>query len=394
MQCITYRSKQPHKRTSWLVRWSFTIAICMGLLLIPGFGLQAQGQTLVSAGSGSGNVGDSINIDINVENPSGMVGGSFNIYYNPKVVKPTGVTAGEVLQGCLFVPNPNYQNNGQSGVRIVWAGTTAANQDGCLCTITFEILAGGQSSLTLKDVSLKDINTQTIAVNTTGGKITVDTGKSTTATERPDTNSQIPPAHDYTGTTQPLTPAPEKQEAGQIVSFNDITDHWAKDSITKLSGMKIISGYPDGNFYPNKEITRAEFAVIIARSLNISAAGTQNLSFSDKDTIPVWAQKYIAAALQADIISGYQDGSFRPAENISRVEMAVMISRAMKKNVSATPQLNFTDASRIPSWAAGYVQAAVDAGVISGLPDGTFQANALATRAQSAAMICRMLGLK
>lgn len=107
--------------------------------------------------------------------------------------------------------------------------------------------------------------------------------------------------------------------------FSDISGHWAQANIKKAVSEGIVKGYTDGTFKPNGAVTRAEFAVMLMNALKPTGNGVE-LGFTD--TIPAWAEKSIAQALEAKIIRGYEDVTFRPAASITRSELAVMISRA------------------------------------------------------------------
>lgn len=98
---------------------------------------------------------------------------------------------------------------------------------------------------------------------------------------------------------------------------------WYADDVNKLIAFGIIKGYEDGNFKPDKEMTRAEVAVMISKALKLSAN-----SNGFKDTDSHWAKNYIAALKEHNIINGYSDGSFKPDGKITRAEMVVMINRA------------------------------------------------------------------
>ena len=155
--------------------------------------------------------------------------------------------------------------------------------------------------------------------------------------------------------------------------------------------MKVINGYADGTFKPEKNISRAEFAKVIALALSLPLTDEPELNFADQKEIPAWSRPYIAAAVQAGIINGYEDKTFRASANITRAEIAVMIVRAMQEQAPAGAQLNFTDAATIPAWAAPYIKVAADAGIITGKPNRSFAPSENATRAEAATMTAKML---
>src|SRR5690606_31280905 len=125
------------------------------------------------------------------------------------------------------------------------------------------------------------------------------------------------------------------EHTAPLPSFSDIAGHWAERQIIQAAMNHIVSGYPDGTFRPDHPITRAEFTVMLVNTLELD--GTASLdaldAFTDKEDIGAWAREAVAKAKQANIVIGYEDGTFRPGANITRAEMAVMVARALKLNV-------------------------------------------------------------
>lgn len=109
-------------------------------------------------------------------------------------------------------------------------------------------------------------------------------------------------------------------------SFTDVSaDYWALDYIEACAEAKIINGYGDGTFAPEKAITRAELTkmVCIAESL---ATGSETTAFSDISGH--WAESYVLLAASAGVINGYGDGTFAPEKTITRAEAAKIVAIA------------------------------------------------------------------
>lgn len=172
------------------------------------------------------------------------------------------------------------------------------------------------------------------------------------------------------------------------VSFTDASDHWAKEAIANAVATGIAAGYTDRSFKPDQYITRAEFTKLLVEGLDL-ASSSKALSFTDADSIPQWAQAYVQAAVDAEVITGYQDGSFRGDGNITRAEMAVMITKALDLELEAAEALSFSDADSIPGYAKERVATAVKHGLVQGLGNDRFGANEQATRAQAVTIILR-----
>lgn len=186
---------------------------------------------------------------------------------------------------------------------------------------------------------------------------------------------------------QAATKALVEKTAAEI-SFTDASSHWAKAAISNAVAAGIASGYPDGSFKPDQYITRAEFTKLLVEGLDLASSSTA-LSFSDAASIPQWAQAYVQAAVNAEVITGYQDGSFRGDGNITRAEMAVMITKALGLELEAAEALSFSDADSIPGYAKERVATAVKHGLVQGLGNDRFGANEQATRAQAVTIILR-----
>ena len=149
-----------------------------------------------------------------------------------------------------------------------------------------------------------------------------------------------------------------------------------------------LVGYTDGTFGPERDMTRAEVTTMFARLLTeqIEADKTDSNPFSD---VPkgYWAANYIGYMQQFGIITGYSDGSFRPDAPVTRAEFAAIASRFEKLTEGSK---SFTD---VPDtyWAARYIDFAATRGWVTGYSDGTFKPENTITRAEVAAVTCRLL---
>ena len=173
-----------------------------------------------------------------------------------------------------------------------------------------------------------------------------------------------------------------------FAASSDIVGHWAESAITSWQDKGLISGYEDGTFKPDNSITRAEFATMINKALGFTEKG--EVSFSDVKEGD-WYYDAISIAAKAGYCSGYTDGTFKPNATITRAEAAVMISLAKSLAKDETATSKFSDAANIPAWAKGYVGAVVSAGYMSGRPNGTFDGTNTITRAEAVSSIDRAM---
>ncbi|HUW63490.1 MAG TPA: S-layer homology domain-containing protein [Spirochaetia bacterium] len=176
------------------------------------------------------------------------------------------------------------------------------------------------------------------------------------------------------------------QPAVQTVKLTDIAGNWAYASIEKLVSLGTITGYPDGTFRPNNDITRAEFVTALVKALKLAPKSGPIFV----DTQGSWAQSYISTAAADGIVAGYNATHFGPNDLISREQMTAMVVRAAK--LTPVPgELTFKDAAQIDPWARWYVVTAVKDGIVNGYPDGTFRPLSYATRAEAVTVIAEIV---
>jgi hypothetical protein len=246
------------------------------------------------------------------------------------------------------------------GGQIVFAHTktgAVAGDNGALtlCTLTFEALAEGETSVRLISAKLVD------------SKL-----KASQPTARTELTSVI---------GKPIVRH----------TFTDLEGHWAKAKVERAADLGIAAGYADGTFRPNRPVTRAEFAAMLARALVLDLKKAEQAAFKDQAELPVWSRPYVAAVAAEGYIKGYADGTFRPNQLITRAEMTVILTRAL--NVIAEPgkQAAFADRASIPAWAEPSIAAAVDMKLVQGKGANTFAPNDTATRAEAVTLLLRML---
>ena len=155
-----------------------------------------------------------------------------------------------------------------------------------------------------------------------------------------------------------------------------------------------IVGYPDGTVQPNGKITRAEVATIFFRLLSDDtreAFWSTTNDYSDV-TADKWYNNAVSTLSRLGVISGYPDGTFRPDANITRAEFA-KIAVSFCKYGSTTYSGCFSDV-KASDWFSTCVETAKTSNLIAGYPDGTFRPNNAITRAEACTIVNRTLGRK
>ncbi len=182
------------------------------------------------------------------------------------------------------------------------------------------------------------------------------------------------------------------------VEFEDVIDHWAKEAVNDMGSRMIISGVGKNRFDPDREITRAEFAAIIARGLGLKP-GQGNNPFEDVNE-DAWYCDFVRTSAEYGIISGYGNGKFGPMDKITREQAMVMIERAMKiceleseagEDETESLLAAFDDSGQAAKWAKESMAACIKSDIISGKSSTMLGPKDKITRAEVAVIIRRLL---
>ena len=175
--------------------------------------------------------------------------------------------------------------------------------------------------------------------------------------------------------------------------FADTAGHWARGYASLLNANGIMKGEigSDGKTYfnPDRNLTRKEFAVTMARLLGLDTSYTGAMDFADDNSIPDWARGAVYAVSQAGIMQGSNSGGqlyFSPDADMTRAEVMTVIGRCLPRGYAAAA-LTYSDASSVPSWALDQVKICVSAGIIGGYQDNTLQPLGKITRGEIAKIL-------
>ncbi|EPD50281.1 hypothetical protein HMPREF1210_02852 [Paenisporosarcina sp. HGH0030] len=179
------------------------------------------------------------------------------------------------------------------------------------------------------------------------------------------------------------------------VAFKDTAKHWANKEIDSIASRFITEGKTAELFAPEQKLTRAEFAVLLVRALQVPLEDYKG-TFKDVPASKKWAAQQIEAAHRMGIVNGKDDGSFDPDADITREQMAAMMMRAIDySNPELTTNLpqkdKFKDDSKISMYAKEAVSNASKLGLINGRSNGAFDPKKQTTRAETAVVLYRML---
>ncbi|MFD1775166.1 S-layer homology domain-containing protein [Paenibacillus rhizophilus] len=156
---------------------------------------------------------------------------------------------------------------------------------------------------------------------------------------------------------------------GEATQFKDIADSYAQKEIQSLVEAGIISGYEDNTFKPNKAMTRAELAKIIVLALGLKENGDKAAPFKDVDPNS-WYRGYVSALVETGITEGTSATTFSPNSNVTREELVVFFIRAFKLEDTAKKlpvDTKLSDISEVSEWAKAQVSLAFKNGFINGV---------------------------
>ncbi len=179
-------------------------------------------------------------------------------------------------------------------------------------------------------------------------------------------------------------------------NFADITNHWAKAYINEGGSRTIIEGVGSNRFEADRSVTRAEYATMLVRGLGLQTVNS-NKAFTDVKASD-WFVSNVQTASQYRLINGYEDGSFRPNQAISREEAMVMLARAIRM-IDYASQISgnsgsisgYRDNGTLSSWAVADVELNLKAKTIQGDENKNLRPKSPISRAETAAVIIRLL---
>ena len=294
-----------------------------------------------------------------------------------------------VLQPAFSADVLAYQVTVPNHVARVNVTATAAGDHATLTVNGKSTASGAASDDIVLPVGTSNIQIKVTAENGLVQDYSIAVTRQGTSSVPPVTIT-VPEAPAQPDTDQPETEIEEPIIPNPIeVQFTDLDGHWAREAILRAVGLEFVKGYPDATFKPNQQLTRQEFAIMIVNVLQLEGEGIE-LPFTDASSIPNWSKGAISTALKAGIIKGYTDGSFRPNAIISREEMTVMLANAAGFIDLESKATDFADDSFISSWSKGAVSLMREMGMIRGKLNNYFDPKGSATRAEAVSVLLNL----
>lgn len=164
--------------------------------------------------------------------------------------------------------------------------------------------------------------------------------------------------------------------------MSDVAHHWARSAIERSIEDGNLKGYPDGTFKPDKHITRAEFITLANKTFKKETAIKEGIPpFADIHPTD-WYYSEMLTAYSDGYITGYLDQTLKPKQPINRQEVAIILQKILKANTE-NPSLTFTDLQQVPDWSREAIGTVVHHKIMSGYPDGSFRPATPITRAEA-----------
>lgn len=334
-----------------------------------------------------------ITVDI-AENP-GFAAAQIELTYNSDVAECRQIIPGEILKGMLADTNPKAAGEKQSAI-LSAAGTENISVSGKIASFVFDKPKEGnpefefiQLELTALDGTKLDCD---INIQNNYGDISPDGEKE--PNNKPGGNSSGGIGK-YNSGGGPLIIQPNgdiklADETKPAKTFADVDGtHWAKTYIDKAVEMGIVSGYENGTFLPDKEMSRAEFATIVWNMAG-KPASEEKLILNDV-TPDDWFYPQIAWAYKNGYISGTGENEFSPNTNITREQAMTILWRYKGSSDAENVTDRFSDCHEISEYAKSAMNWAVANNIISGTSKTELSPKTAATRAQLSAIIVRIL---
>lgn len=190
----------------------------------------------------------------------------------------------------------------------------------------------------------------------------------------------------YYTAKEPTPFAPEEM-------FPDMFGHWANEYVTELYTLGIVDGVDTHRFNPDGKVTRGMLVTILGRVNGVQPSMYWETGFADVD-INEWYGPYVAWARQCGLVDGFEDGSFRPKDNITREQMALIFTRFASyigASLTEGEAIAFADQDKISSWAADAVVYAQKTGLINGKDGNRFDPRGTASRAEMCTVTSRFI---
>ena len=386
-----------------------TLILSIVMMLFAGITAFASATELVVSDAKC-NAGEEISVDINMPANAGVVSVRLSVTFDASL-ELTEVVDGGILG------KYNHSNKLASPYVLSWENDTATQNfttTGKLVTLKFKVKENTFTNdypITIASAELLDFDINDVEYKITNGKVSV----SGVAQEEPDNGNweedesgdawyDDEPSGSAGGSVvskdepkpevKPDTPKEPEVVVKPAVTYTDVAEKdWFYPYVSTLSEKGIVSGNGNGAFAPQDNVTREQFLKMLLLATDAELKAGVN-TFDDVDNNG-WYKEYVLTAKEMGIVNGVSATKFGVGTNISRQDMAVMISRATEKlgiKLESQPTAAFADADKVASYAKDAVNLMKSIGLIQGY-NNEFRPSDNLTRAEAAKVICSLMEL-
>ena len=354
-------------------------------------------ETQLVFSSPSCNAGEEAVVEISLPQNSGVISVQLELEFDDELTL-VDVSDGEILGA------QNHKNTLSSPYVLSWENdflTENITSTGTIATLTFKVSSKAASkSYPVKVVraELLDKNINEVPFDITEGSIKVS-GKSSAnggsgGTASGSSGESVKNPTSDTKDSSVVEEAKVPEEDNEIYAYSDVKENdWFYSYVMTLSEKGVVSGNGNGEFAPNDNVTREQFLKMLLEAVGTEYANVEN-TFADVDN-SAWYAKYVLNAKKIGIVNGVSDVEFGIGENITRQDMAVMISRTIEKfyiDVSFAVVDAFDDSDVISDYAKKSVNAMKSIGLIEGY-NNKFRPIDNLTRAEAAKVISELIDI-
>lgn len=277
-----------------------------------------------------------------------------------------GFTYGQPSQPVLAVPPVLTADSTDNQLGQAVELTYASNPD----------WSGKITNVKVDDVSVRG------QYSITDGRISINAGTFSTAKEYLIVVKAT--GYEDASVTQPMTAKAGEEPKPVSPGLSDIKGHWAEPYINQMITAGVAGGYPDGTFKPDAQISRSEFVTLLVKTFKLEVKTGKIFD----DTANSWAKDYISTATAYGITAGYNDSIFGANDPITREQMAVMLVKAGQYQLAGEGKA-FADGNQISLWARDAISIATQQQIMSGYDDNTFRPQNNASRAEAVTVLAR-----
>lgn len=336
-----------------------TILVVLVCLLCAAFVVSAAGDPVFSVVSTEGAPGDTITVTISVSGNPGIAGMSAELNFDKSVLTPTGVSAGNVLSRKEIISNfdaPEFDANKADSLTFMFYGATNVTGNGAFFVVTFKVKDGVKPSTSLLEFICDDASNQSQGVYDIA---------------------------DVVGRVSIIEAEEEEEKDDDKTDEKPLAEIKLRNKANKI---KYMAGRSNGKFEPDENATRYEVVECFYNLFDVDVMVNNSKSFKDVSTKYNSMVNLFAAA---GVVKGYDDGTFKGDNTITRAEFCVLIVNLMGLDISKARDQGFPDVKG-NNWYVPYVNACAKAGYVKGRDTGMFDPNGLITRAEVATLINRI----